>query len=139
MSALMFHPFILINGIINNWSSIWYHLMGSFNYPIAVSLDLKVSCLLIYFEGTFVKIWNWCIRKVVLDIMIKERTIYLTWNLHFIIEHMRKTQKCIFIFLLNEFRSNICYWCFCKSKWTWDFYLHLEFLPRDDFKLHFVD
>ena len=91
MSAVMFHLLILIHCITKKWSSIWYHLMEISYYPIAASPDVKVvSFIKIIFKGIFVKNWNWCIRKVVLDTILKRRTIYLTRNFHFVIELMRK-------------------------------------------------
>ena len=81
----------LICCIIKNWSIIWYHLTGKSYYTIAVSLDVKViSFIKIIFKFTFVKHWNLCIITVVLDIMFKERTVYLKRNCNFIIKLMKK-------------------------------------------------
>ena len=124
----------LIHFIISNWSSIWYQLMGSSYYPIVVSPDPKeILFIKNLFKGTLFRIWNWCIRKVVLDKMMKERTVYMTRNLHFTIELMMKY-------------SNICsylYWMTYVQIFFVGFFVNLtgtemfiyfwNFLPETNF------
>ena len=95
----------LIHCIINNWSSIWYHLMGRPNYSIAVCPEMKdISFIKIVFKGTLVKKLYWCIRKVVLE----------TWDIF--ISKMKKGRYIRHYMPDSQYKSeekyrNICSYC----------------------------
>ena len=106
----MFHVYIFYSLYKKNWSSILYHLTGRSYDPIAVSPDLKViSFIKIIFKSKIFKNWNWYINTFLLDKSL-DRKIYLTRTSTSYSKSFGNT-KFMFVFLLNDWWSNILCWC----------------------------